>query len=241
MAYTLVCGCASYAEFFVPLQSENSTMEQNHIITISKEAVAVMPIVAYPGKITLVDTPVGLRRAIGELREARVVGFDTETRPSFHRGRPHKVALMQLSTEERCYLVRINVLGFPEVLKNFLEDAEVIKIGLSVHDDVSVMRRLEPDLDPQGFIDLQEYVKYFGIGDISLQKVYAIVFGERISKTQRLTNWEAAKLTEAQQVYAAIDAWACLRIYRCLRSGGWVPGSWVEKSEVSLPSEEGEV
>ena len=85
------------------------------------------------------------------------------------------------------------------------------------------MRRLEPELDPQGFIDLQEYVKYFHISDISLQKIYAIIFGERISKTQRLTNWEAPTLTEAQQTYAAIDAWACLRLYRRLRSGNFHP------------------
>lgn len=195
-------------------------------IAISKETVAEMPVVDYPGgtsTITVVDTPSLARVALRELTKARIVGFDTETRPSFTRGKLHKVALMQLSTDEHCFLFRLNKLGISEGLRKFLEDPEIIKIGLSVHDDFSVMRRLVPDLYPQGFIDLQEYVKYFHINDISLQKIYAIVFQEKISKNQRLTNWEAAELTDQQQIYAAIDAWACLRLYRTLRSGQYIP------------------
>lgn len=192
-------------------------------IAISKDTIAEMPVVEYPGSITLVDTPEMARIALRELTRARVVGFDTETRPSFQRGRVYNVALMQLSTDDHCYLFRINKLGISAPLRKFLEDPEIIKIGLSVHDDFSVMRRVCDDLDPQGFIDLQEYVKFFHINDISLQKIYAIVFGEKISKHQRLTNWEAETLTEQQQKYAAIDAWACLRLYRTLRSGGFHP------------------
>lgn len=195
-------------------------------IAISKETVADMPVVEYPGgtsTITVVDTPSMARVALRELTRAKIVGFDTETRPSFQRGRIHKVALMQLSTDEHCYLFRLNKIGISESLKDFLENPEIIKIGLSVHDDFSVMRRVAPDLDPQGFIDLQEYVKYFHINDISLQKIYAIVFQEKISKNQRLTNWEAPELTDQQQIYAAIDAWACLRLYRTLRSGEFCP------------------
>lgn len=192
-------------------------------IAISKETVAEMPVVECPVDITLVDTPELARMALRELSRARVVGFDTETRPSFQRGRVHSVALMQLSTDTHCFLFRLNKLGISEHLRQFLENPEIIKIGLSVHDDFSVMRRLVSDLYPQGFIDLQEYVKYFHINDISLQKIYAIVFGEKISKNQRLTNWEAETLTEQQQKYAALDAWACLRLYRTLRSGQFHP------------------
>ncbi len=192
-------------------------------IAISKETVAEMPVVTFHGGITVVDTPEMARVALRELTRARVVGFDTETRPSFHRGHLHNMALMQLSTENHCFLFRINILGISVHLRRFLEDPEIIKIGLSVHDDFSVMRRLVDDIDPQGFIDLQEYVKYFHINDISLQKIYAIIFGEKISKTQRLSNWEAETLTPQQQAYAAIDAWACLRLYRTLRSGAFHP------------------
>ena len=195
-------------------------------IAISKETVGAMPVVEYPGgtsTITVVDTVPMAKIALRELSRAKIIGFDTETRPSFTRGKMHKVALMQLSTDEHCFLFRLNKIGITDGLRKFLEDPEIIKIGLSVHDDFSVMRRLVSDLDPQGFIDLQEYVKYFHINDISLQKIYAIVFQEKISKNQRLTNWEAPTLTDQQQIYAALDAWACLRLYRTLRSGQYNP------------------
>lgn len=192
-------------------------------IAITKDAVAEMPTVAFRGGITVVDTPEKARVALRELTRARIVGFDTETRPSFHRGRLHKVALMQLSTEEHCFLFRLNILGIPLHLRRFLENPDIIKIGLSVHDDYSVLRRLAEDLQPQGFVDLQDYVKFFNIHDLSLQKIYAIIFGGKISKNQRLTNWEAPELTPQQQVYAATDAWACLKLYRYLRSGRYNP------------------
>jgi ribonuclease D len=191
-------------------------------LAISKEAISTMPTVTYDGLITVVDNLEVAEGAICEIRAAKCVGFDTETKPSFRKGKTHNVALMQISTDSKCYLFRLNKLGIFDELKALLEDENIIKIGLSIHDDFNVMRRT-CDINPKGFIDLQTYVKQFHIMDISLQKIYAILFGERISKNQRLTNWEAEALTEGQQHYAAIDAWACLRIYNHLRSGAFVP------------------
>jgi ribonuclease D len=191
-------------------------------LAISKEAISTMPTVTYDGMITVVDNLEVAERAMCEIRAAKCVGFDTETKPSFRKGKTHNVALMQISTDSKCYLFRLNKLGIFDELKALLEDENIIKIGLSIHDDFNVMRRT-CDINPKGFIDLQTYVKQFHIMDISLQKIYAILFGERISKNQRLTNWEAEALTEGQQHYAAIDAWACLRIYNHLRSGAFVP------------------
>lgn len=177
-----------------------------------------MPILTYPAAITIVDTAELAHAAVRNLSQQAVVGFDTETRPSFRKGCVHKVALMQISTFDRCYLFRLNKIGICADLKNFLENPEVLKIGLSIHDDFNVLRR-SGDLSPRGFVDLQDMVRKYGISDISLQKIYAILFGERISKSQRLTNWEADCLTEAQQEYAALDAWACLKIYTYLEQG----------------------
>ncbi len=133
------------------------------------------------------------------------------------------MALMQLSTDDRCFLFRLNKMGLSRALCNFLQDPSVMKVGLSVHDDFNVMRRSVFELSPQGFVELQTYVKSFHISDISLQKIYAILFGEYMPKSQRLTNWEADELTQNQQAYAAMDAWACLRIYKYLKSGNFVP------------------
>lgn len=191
-----------------------------YIISIPKDVLATLPVVSYPGKITLVDSAAVAHSALRVLAREKVVGFDTETRPSFQKGRVHKVALMQISTAERCFLFRLNKIGICAELKAFLENPEITKVGLSVHDDFNVLRRSEA-IDPQGFVDLQHMVKDYDITDISLQKIYAILFGERISKTQRLTNWEAETLSDAQQAYAALDAWACLKIYDYLRTGSF--------------------
>ena len=179
-----------------------------------------MPTLEYSGSITLVDNAVEAHKALAALACEKAVGFDTETRPAFKKGQVHKVALMQISTSERCYLFRLNKIGICRELKDFIENPDILKIGLSVHDDFNVLRR-SGDINPAGFIDLQEMVKKFDITDISLQKIYAILFGSRISKSQRLTNWEAPELTHAQQVYASIDAWACLKIFKFLKSGGF--------------------
>ena len=187
-------------------------------LNISKEELAQLPSVAFSGQIVLVDSAAGAHSALRALAKEKVVGFDTETRPSFRKGRCHKVALMQLSTADCCYLFRLNKIGICAELKTFLENPSIQKIGLSVHDDFNAIRRSD-DIDPQGFVELQALVKKYRISDISLQKIYAIIFGGRISKNQRLTNWEAESLTESQQAYAALDAWACLHIYRYLESG----------------------
>ena len=191
-------------------------------ITIDKEKVNEMPVLTYAGDIYVVDSPGQVNAAVATLRKQELVGFDTETRPSFRRGELHKTALIQLATEHECFLFRLNKIGIPAKLQSYLEDASCTKVGLSVHDDFHTMQRSYP-LNPGGFIELQELVRSFQIAEMGLQKIYAILFGQKISKSQRLTNWEASTLSEAQQHYAAIDAWACINIYKKLRDGDFIP------------------
>ena len=142
-----------------------------------------------------------------------MVGVDTETRPSFTKGRVNKVALLQISTEDTCFLFRLNSIGIPDFVEDFLQN-DVLKIGLSLRDDFNMLRkRNHKDPREGNWIELQDYVSRFGIQEKSLQKIYAILFGKKISKSQRLSNWEADVLTEGQQLYAATDAWASLKIY----------------------------
>ena len=132
------------------------------------------------------------------------------------------VALLQLSTESDAFLIRLNKTGIPAPLKQYLEDPNIIKVGLSTTDDFHQLTRI-CDVHPAGFVELQQLVKEYHIADMSLQKIYAILFQQKISKGQQLTNWEAPTLTDAQQRYAAIDAWACLRIYEYLQADAFVP------------------
>lgn len=193
-------------------------------ISITKEQISTMPIAIFQGDITLVETPDDVRKAIIELEREKIVGFDTETKPSFRKGHANKVALMQLSTLDRCFLFRLNKVGIGDDINRLMANESITKIGLSVHDDFHVMHR-STQVVPHGFVELQSLVKDYHIEDISLQKIYAILFGEKISKGQRLTNWEAATLTPQQQKYAATDAWACLRIYHHLTGGLFDPAS----------------
>ncbi|MCF2593692.1 3'-5' exonuclease domain-containing protein 2 [Bacteroides caecigallinarum] len=181
--------------------------------SIDKKLISELPKVTFPGRIIIIYTVEDARKAISYLNTCSVVGVDTETRPSFRKGKVNDVALLQISTLDTCFLFRLNRIGIPDFLEEFLQN-DVLKIGLSLRDDFNMLRRAN-NKDPRvgNWIELQDYVSRFGITDKSLQKVYAILFGQKISKSQRLSNWEADVLTEAQQLYAATDAWATLRIY----------------------------
>lgn len=181
-----------------------------------------MPPVTFPGRINVVERPDQAEKALDYLAMQPVVGFDTETRPSFRKGQTNIVSLMQISTPDRCFLFRLNKIGFGGRLKEFIENRAITKIGLSLKDDFFMLHKITP-FEPGGFVELQHLVKEYNITDGSLQKIYGILFGQRISKSQRLSNWEAAELTPAQQAYAAIDAWACLRIYTRLTDHSFNP------------------
>lgn len=205
---------------------------------ISKEELATLPALSFSGRIWVVDSPNKCTTALNKLSKYQTVGFDTETRPSFTRGEMHRVALIQISSDCECFLFRLNYLGgIPEELKQFLENPNIIKIGLSLRDDFNAINRV-CEIHSAGFIDLQAIAPQYGIGELSLSKIYGIVFGHRISKSQRLTNWEADELSESQQHYAAIDAWACLKLWEKLNIDGFDAKNsrwWKEKEEIDEP------
>ena len=185
------------------------------MISITKEEIAAFSTEEFSGRIFVIDTPDKADKAVVYLSGFKDLGFDTETRPSFKKGNLNTVALIQLATDDCCYLFRLNRTGFSPSLIRLLSDANIRKIGLSLRDDfTSMSRRMQ--FTPEGFVDIQKMVSKYNISDLSLQKIYAILFQKRISKSQRLSNWEADELSEAQKKYAALDAWACLRIYEKL-------------------------
>ena len=184
-------------------------------LTISKHQIAELDRVIFEGDIIVIDHLDQVKNAVNYLSSKPAIGFDTETKPAFKRGQINNVALLQLATEEECFLFRLNKIGYPEDLEDLMCNAQVKKIGLSLRDDFAALRK-RTGKKPENFIDLQLFVDKFDIEDNSLQKIYAIIFGQKISKSQRLSNWEATELSPAQQSYAAIDAWACLRIYNHL-------------------------
>ncbi len=183
--------------------------------TISKEAITTLPPIAFEGEIVVVDTPAAIDRACNELLREPLLGFDTESRPSFQRGVVNRIALLQLSTPTRCYLFRLNKIRLDKAILKILESNKITKVGLSLAGDMRELGTLRR-FRPRCFVDLQKLAPEHGITDMSLIKIAAIVLGGRISKAQRLSNWEAVTLTDAQKIYAATDAWACIEIYKKL-------------------------
>jgi ribonuclease D len=191
--------------------------EMSYKARIEKTEISTMPTIAFDGRIITIDTAAAVDQAVKALSQESAVGIDTETRPSFRKGVQHDVSLIQLSTADTCFLIRLNRTGMPDSLVALLENREIAKIGLSLHDDYQALckrRRFKAG----GFIDLQNEVEKFGIEEKSLQKIFAIMFGQRISKSQQLSNWENDVLTDKQKLYAATDAWACLKIYNELKN-----------------------
>jgi len=172
----------------------------------------------FRGEIAVIEDIKAFKEIFPRLLGSQILGFDTETRPSFRKGRKNRVSLIQLANEDIACLIRINRIGIPAELAELLANPDIIKAGVAVHDDIRFLKRVK-GFSPSGFVDLQKFVRDFGIQCSGLKKLSAIVLGFRISKRQQVTDWEAEKLSEAQQIYAATDAWVCHQIYSKLVNG----------------------
>jgi ribonuclease D len=181
--------------------------------SITKEELTDLPLRWFDGDIFVVDKPGQIKDVAEYLSTQRVIGFDTETKPSFKKGVVNRVALLQLSTMSEAFLLRVNLLGLPAPIRNLLANPRIVKPGVAIRDDIKGLQALAK-FQQRGFIELQDCARDAGIQNFSLKKLTAIVLGFRISKSQQLSNWEAPELTDAQQMYAATDAWTSLQIYR---------------------------
>lgn len=185
---------------------------------VSNEEIDLLPLSQYDGEISLISKAKEIPAAIEEMSQCAVLGFDTETRPAFTRGCNYKVALLQLSSEHKTWLFRLCKTGLTAELAQFLERTDIVKPGLAIRDDLRGLCRLTK-FTPGGFVDLQTIAAQNGVEDMSLKKMAAHVLGVRVSKRQRLTNWEAETLTQGQMTYAATDSWISLLIYNAFRAG----------------------
>lgn len=200
----------------------------NFAAEISDEELNSYSCRSFSGDIVLIDTPERFSEILPELRRTRVFGFDTETRPAFKKGQKNRVALLQLSTTSKAYLIRLNMIGLTPGLVDILSDQGTIKAGVAIHDDIKFLQSRR-QFKPGGFIDLQSVAVENGIKNLGLKKLAAIFLGFRISKKQQVTDWEAETLSEAQMVYAATDAWICYEIYTRLLETGCLERSKEEK------------
>lgn len=184
---------------------------------ITSEELSQLPVISYQGDIRLVDRSELVRPAVQALRNQKVLGFDTETKPSFKKGVVNKVSLLQLATNQEVFLFRLNRIGLPESIADILSDENIVKVGAAIRDDIKILQKLRV-FSPAGFVDLQHIVKDFGIESKGVRQLAGIILGGRVSKAQQLTNWEATEISDNQKVYAATDAWVCLEMFQKLSS-----------------------
>lgn len=185
--------------------------------TIDAEEIEKLPIYLFKGEVVVIERIEHVEQAVADLMTYPVIGFDTETRPSFQKGVIHKVGLLQMATDSKVYLFRLNKYGLPAALQRLLASENTLKVGVGIRDDIRALRRVA-DFAPAAFVDLQLFARAFGIEEMSFSKLMSIIFNVRISKRQRTSNWEAPVLTTAQVRYAATDAWGSLKMYQALKA-----------------------
>ncbi|WP_268036890.1 3'-5' exonuclease [Algoriphagus sp. PAP.12] len=189
---------------------------------ISKEEVNALPLGQFEGEIYLIDDAELVDEVVEFLEEQPLLGFDTETKPSFKKGIINQVSLLQLSTPKQAFLFRLNEIGFPDSIRGILERETIVKIGAAVHDDIKGLAKLTDSFYANSFFDLNDELKKVGFHNVGVRNLTAMVLGMRISKSEQVSNWEAIELTEKQLRYAATDAWACLEVFKKLRIEGYL-------------------
>ena len=191
---------------------------------VTKEEINELPLIRYEGKVEVVTTAAELAEALADMQQHQVLGFDTESRPSFRKGEYYPISLVQIATPGLVYLIRINKTGFTPGLKSLFENPKVIKAGISILDDLRELQKLAY-FKPGGVIEMNQVAQAAGIKNIGVRSLSAIILGVRISKSQQTSNWERDELSKSQVYYAATDAWVCLQLYEKLERWGFIqPG-----------------
>ena len=188
--------------------------------TIEKERIKELPSLQFQGKVEICDTTEKVISAIPHLLESEVLGFDTESRPSFKKGVKYPVSLLQIASQSRVYIIQLQRSDFPGELVKLFENDSVTKVGIGIRDDIRELKSLV-SFNPQNLVDLNEWAPELGFEKIGARNLSAMILGGRISKQQQTSNWANETLTQAQIDYAATDAWICVEIYLKLKSNGF--------------------
>jgi ribonuclease D len=191
--------------------SKQEKMEEFKYI-VTQEEINQLPLGAFEGNIHLINNPDAANEAAELLMSEPVIGFDTESRPSFKKGQHFPVSLIQLATETDAYLFRLSRTGIPEKLKSLFETDSIRKIGVGMKGDMSEMR--VKGVEGKNFIDLEKIAASHKFKQRGIRALAAFFLKIRVSKSAQKSNWSRDRLTPAQIKYAATDAWVCLRIYR---------------------------
>ncbi len=188
---------------------------------ISNEEVNALELGQFEGEVVMAHSKKEVQDVLDILWKEEVIGFDTETKPSFRKGVKNNVSLVQMATPEQAFLIRLNHTGVTADLRDLMSSPKITKVGIALRDDLKDLQELS-SFDPAGFVELNQLVKQIGIESNGLRKLAAIILGIRISKSAQTSNWENEVLSEKQIRYAATDAWVCIEMYRQLVTKGFI-------------------
>ncbi|ADU61931.1 MAG: 3'-5' exonuclease domain-containing protein 2 [Pseudodesulfovibrio sp.] len=192
------------------------TIPEQYLRLFTKEEINAMPLCHYEGPVAVVRTEKQRTQALREMEGETLLGFDTETRPVFKKGkRPGPPSLIQLATASCVYVFQINLLPLCNGLCDLLADKEVIKTGVAVRDDILGLQKMA-GFTPQQFIDLSDITAAARMQTHGLRNMAANLLGFRISKSAQCSNWAKEHLTPQQITYAATDAWISRELYLAL-------------------------
>ncbi len=190
-------------------------------LSISKEEVMERPLGRYEGKIIILDSSERIDEALDQISKSKVVGFDTEAKPTFKKGQRRRISLIQVATDKEVFLLRVKEAGISNKMKAFFENESLKKIGIGLTDDFQLLNEIR-EFEPKGFIDLNKTFEHLGAQSIGARNLAAMVLDLRISKNAQTSNWEAPELSTKQKNYAATDAWICSEIYKKLEYWGYI-------------------
>ncbi len=190
-------------------------------LSITKEAIAQLPLIKFDGPIHVVNNYKEMFQAIKKLKKEGIIGFDTEKKPTFRKGQYHPTALIQLSTSTEVFLFRINKIGLHEDLIALFESDKIAKIGVGMSADIVELKRIRT-FTQNNCIDLNDLMPTLGVEKIGIRNLVAILLERRVSKNQQVSNWENEELTRSQQQYAATDAWVCYKMYTLFIKKGYI-------------------
>jgi ribonuclease D len=190
----------------------SAELPSESVSRISREDVNQLPIRRYEGPVHVVASDAELRHAMQDIVQESVVGFDTETRPAFRPGESYLPSLVQFATARAVYLLQVQQQDLFGAMREVLSSAEIIKVGVSVTDDMRALKKLF-EFDERSVVDLGKVAERHGLKQTGVRNLAGIFLGARIPKGAKTTNWAARRLTPQQITYAATDAWVCRELY----------------------------
>lgn len=188
-------------------------------VKLSKNEINALPLIQYDGDIEILTSKDNIHAAINDLKNYDLIGFDTETKPTFVKGPLNPPSIMQLACDDKVYIFQFDNGEIFKQLSSILSNENITKCGVSVDRDLIELMYLSP-FDPISFVDLGNVARENEIPHHGLRGLVAMFLKHRISKGSQTSDWSRINLSDSQISYAATDAWVSLELFKIFDKNG---------------------